>query len=141
MTKVWEPAIRGFAKGDEEGLRATIDGFGQIGYVLAGEKATFAALPAEVRALLLEDAPEFRALSRSKDAFPPLAQDAVARIVAPTLLLGGEHTMELQKVIDRRLLGLLPHHERIVLAEASHEMWTEKPEECRKATLAFIAAH
>jgi non-heme chloroperoxidase len=141
MTKVWEPATRGFREGDEAGVRAAVDGFGQVGYLLAGEKATFAALPPDVRTLLLDDAAEWRGLTQSKDAFPTVAQSAVAGIRAPTLMLSGERTMPLHKLIDKRLESLLPHHQRIVLSGASHEMWSEKPEECRKAVLTFLAAH
>ena len=141
MTRIWQPAAQAFSEGDEAGLRATIDGFGEVGYLLGGEKATWAGVPLEFRKPLLENAREWRALTESKDAFPALTESAVKGIRAPTLLLGGERSMPLNKLIDARLSSLLPYRERIVLAEASHEMWNEKPEECRKAALAFLAAH
>ena len=141
MTRIWEPTARAFRDGDEAGLRATIDGFGEAGYLLGGEKATWAALPPEFRKPLFENVGEWRALTQSKDAFPVLTESAVKGIRAPTLLLSGERTLPLNKLIDARLESLLPHRERIVVALASHEMWSEKPEECRKAALAFLAAH
>ncbi len=141
MSKIWEPTTRGFRAGDEAGVKAAIDGFGEIGYSGSDEKMTFAALPPEVQSFILENAHEWKALTMSKDAFPGLPWSAVKGIKAPTLLLSGQRTLELQKVIDKKLEGLLPQVQRIILANATHEMWSEQPEECRKAALAFLAKH
>ena len=141
MSAVWEPAARGFRVGDEAGLKAAIDGFGQLGYAMSSERITFSTLPPEIRSLLLENAPEWKALTASRDAFPALSLEAVKRIKVPTLMLSGQHTLALHKVIDGQLERLLPQRERIVLANASHEMWNEVPEECGRAALAFFARH
>ena len=141
MSKVWEPAARGFREGNEAGVTAAVDGFGDIGYSGTDQKMTFAALPPEVRTVLLDNAPEWRVLTMSKDAFPTLPFDAVRRMQAPTLLISGERTLELSKVIDPQLERLLPHGERVIIANATHEMWSEYPEQCREAALAFLARH
>lgn len=141
MSKVWEPAARGFREGDEAGVKAAIDGFGEIGYSGSDEKMTFATLPPEVRSHLLENAHEWRALTMSRDAFPALPVAAVKRIRLPTLLLSGQRSLALHGVIDTQLAALLPQVERIILANATHEMWTEYPEECRNAAIAFFAKH
>lgn len=141
MSKVWEPTARGFREGDEAGAKAAVDGFGELGYSGSDEKMTFSALPPEFRSLLLKNAPEWRALTLSKDAFPDLPLSAVRRIKAPTLLLSGQRSLALHGVIDRQLESLLPQNERIILAKATHEMWNEYPDECRSAALAFFAKH
>ena len=141
MSKVWEPAIRDFAHGDEAGVKAAVDGFGEIGYSGSDEKMTFDTLPPEVRSELLENAHEWRALTMSKDAFPDFPVAAARRISAPTLLLSGERSLALHKLIDSQLATLLPHVERIILPDATHEMWNERPKECRDAALAFFAKH
>ena len=141
MSKVWEPSVRGFRAGDRQGLVAALDGFGQLGYRMAGEKLSFATLPAEMQTYLLANAAEWRALTQSKDAFPRFSPAATRRVAAPTLLLSGERTLELHKVIDRELQRVLPHAERIILPGASHEMWNEVPEACQRAALEFIARH
>ena len=61
---------RSFRRNDEAAWHA-IDGFGKIGYSGTDEKMTFATLPPEVRRALLENAPEWRALTMSRDAFFP----------------------------------------------------------------------
>jgi len=141
MAKLWEPATRGFRQSDAAGVTAAIDGFGELGYSGTDQKLTFAALPPEVRSMLLDNAPEWRALTRSRDAFPELPLDAVRRIKAPTLLLSGERSVALHGLLDRQLETLLPNSQRIVMAKATHEMWNEFPAECRSAALAFIARH
>ena len=141
MSKVWEPAARGFREGDAAGVKAAMDGFGEIGYSGSDEKMTFATLPPEVRSRLLENAHEWRALTMSKDAFPALPVAAVKRIRRPTLLLSGQRSLALHGVIDKQLATLLPQVERITLANATHEMWNEFPEECRNAAIAFLAKH
>lgn len=141
MNKVWKPAARGFRQGDEAGLKATVDGFGELGYSGTDEKMTYASLPPEARLALLQNAPEWRALTRSKDAFPSVPFSAVKRLRMPTLLLSGARTLQLAKVIDARLQALLPRGQRIIIPDATHDMWSEKPDQCRKAALEFIDAH
>lgn len=141
MSKVWKPSARGFREQDEAGVKAAVDGFGELGYSGTDQKMTFATLPPEARSALLENAREWRALTMSKDAFPALPLSIVKRIKAPTLLLSGQRSLKLANLIDRRLEGLLPQAQRIILANATHEMWNEYPEECRNAAMAFFAKH
>jgi len=103
MHRVWEPAARGFRTSDEAGVKAAVDGFGDIGYSGTDQKMTFATLPPDVRSTLLDNASEWKALTRSKDAFPSLPLGAIRRIGAPTLLLSGGRSLKLSDAIDRLL--------------------------------------
>lgn len=141
MSRVWEPATLGFRKGDEAGVRAAVAGFGELGYSGTEEKLTLQSLPAEVRAAVLQNASEWRVLTASTDPFASLSFEEVRGIGAPTLLLSGERSLALHHLIDGRLLTLLPHAERTVIKDATHEMWGERPEECRALALAFLALH
>jgi len=141
MRFVWAPTTRGFRKSNLAGVTAAVDGFGTLGYSGTDEKMTFATIPLEMRGALLENAPEWKALTMSRNAFPPLSFAAAAKIDTPTLLLSGQRSLRLANVIDAEIARLLPHSQRIVLAGATHEMWNEHPEECRKATIAFIDQH
>jgi pimeloyl-ACP methyl ester carboxylesterase len=141
MTKLWQPTRAAFRQSDEAGVRAAVNGFGEIGYSGTDQKMTFASLPPEVRAFLLENAPEWRALARSKDAFPSLSTSAIARIETPTLLMGGARSLPLAHAIDGLLERALPHVRRVVIADATHDMWSEHPQECRDAALAFLTMH
>jgi pimeloyl-ACP methyl ester carboxylesterase len=138
MSQVWQPAAAGFRLSDEAGVRAAVNGFGEIGYSGTDQRMTFASLPPEIRALLLENAPEWRALTRSKDAFPSLPIGAIERIETPVLLMGGARSLRLAHAIDGLLGRTLPHATRVVIADATHDMWSEHPEACRDAALRFL---
>lgn len=141
MRVVWGPATRGFRQGNEAGVTAAVNGFGELGYSGTDQKMTFADLPPEYKSVILENAAEWKALTMSRDAFPPLSFGEVRRIEAPTLLLSGQRSLKLAGLIDGNLDHLLPHAQRLILAGATHEMWNEYPQECRNAAIAFMDKH
>jgi pimeloyl-ACP methyl ester carboxylesterase len=55
--------------------------------------------------------------------------------------MGGAHRLRLAHAIDRLLERTLPHANRVVIADATHDMWSEHPEQCRDAALGFLAKH
>jgi len=56
MSKVWQPTAEGFRVSDEAGVRAAVNGFGDIGYSGTDEKLAFSSLPPEVRGFIVENA-------------------------------------------------------------------------------------
>jgi non-heme chloroperoxidase len=141
MARVWEPAAQGFQEGDEEGVRRALDGFGELGYTGSGVKVTFASLPPAARSAFVQNAPEWRALTASKEPFPDLSRGDIKDLKAPVLLLSGQRSPAMHALIDQELERLLPRGERIILPNATHLMWNEFPEQCRAAALAFFAKH
>ena len=142
MKAMWEPAGRAFTKGDpEQAMRVTINWFGKNGYVLAGQPARWDTLPAEVRAFIMENSAEWHALTTSSDAFPIVDRAAVTAIHVPVLLMSGEKSLKVNQLVDAELARLLPAAEAVTIAGATHEMWAEKPDECRERALAFFAKH
>ena len=141
MSMVWQPTAEGFRVSDEAGVRAAVNGFGDIGYSGTDQKMTFSSLPPEVRGFILENAPEWKALTGSKDAFPSLPPTDIKRIKTPTLLMGGAQSLALAHAIDGLLVRTLPHARRVVIAKATHDMWSEHPKECRDAAISFLRKH
>jgi non-heme chloroperoxidase len=142
MNKMWEPTGRAFRQGNaEEALRITIDWFGRNGYLIEGKPAQFDALPAETRAFIMENSREWQALTTSPDAYPMLDRAAVQAVAAPMLLMSGENTMPINKLIDAELQRLLPKAETAVIRGATHEMWAEQPEVCRARVVSFFGKH
>jgi non-heme chloroperoxidase len=129
---LWQPVGRAFRAGHSPEVVKIV-----VGYFLGG--ATVEAIPAELRALIEANLREWQALSTSADAFPSLRREEVAGIRAPTLLLGGESTLPLQKILDAQYAALLPDCRRVIIAHATHEMWDEQPASCREQTLKFLA--
>ena len=129
---VWDAAGRAFARGDaERGVAAFIDYFLGPG--------GFERLPAAVRGRIMQNAPELEAQTRSTEKFPMLERERVAALRMPVLMLSGALTRPTHALVDAELERLLPHARRIVVAGASHDVWVDRAEVCREATLAFLA--
>ena len=129
---LWQPVGRAFRAGrPQEALKIV------VGYFLGG--ATVEAIPVELRSLIEANLREWQVLSTSADAFPSLRREEVAGIRAPTLLMGGESTLPLQKLLDAQYEALLPDCRRVIIKQATHEMWDEQPVSCREQTLKFLA--
>ena len=134
MDNLWRPAGDLFRRGEkEQALRLTIRYF-------AGE-GVFDQAPEVQRKYWMANLREWQALTTSRDAFPPLSRDDVRRIKAPALMLSGGQTLNILKFIDSELQPLLSNAERVILPNASHEMWGEQPEASRRAVLAFLSRH
>lgn len=132
MDNLWRPAGEAFRHGDkEQALRVTVKYF-------AGE-GVFDQVPEAQREYWKGNLREWQALTTSRDAFPALTREDVKRIKAPVLMLSAERTLNIHKFVDGELQPHLLKGERVVISNASHDMWSEQPEACRQAVLAFLA--
>jgi non-heme chloroperoxidase len=132
MDKLWKPVGEAFRHGEKErALRLTINYF-------AGE-GVLDQVPETQRNYWRSDLREWQALSTSLDAFPPLSREDVRRIKVSALMLSGGQSLPIHKFIDSELQPLLSKGERLVIPNASHEMWSEQPDVCRRSVLAFLA--
>jgi non-heme chloroperoxidase len=142
MRNMWLPAGREFRAGHaEQAMRVTIDWFGRNGYVIEGRPARYETLSAEVRDFMTENALEWQALTTSANAFPMIDRKAVRAIRTPVLLMSGENILPMNKLIDAELRRLLPQAEVAIIPGATHEMWAERPDECRAGAVAFFERH
>ena len=73
--------------------------------------------------------------------FPPLAEEHVRGVTAPTLLITGERTPAFRRHLSDRLYQLLPGAEGIGIAGASHRLHEENPTAVNEAILTFINEH
>ncbi|MEW6271175.1 MAG: alpha/beta hydrolase [Thermodesulfobacteriota bacterium] len=76
-------------------------------------------------------------LTRMK--FPLLDPDGVRRVTVPTLLLSGEQSPPLMRLLTDRLQELLPHAERVDLPDACHDAHVDNPFAVTDAILSFLA--
>jgi pimeloyl-ACP methyl ester carboxylesterase len=133
MSSFWHPVGDAFRQGDKElALRISINFF--AGADLLDE------LPPEVRQLYEENLWDWEVQTTSSDAFPMIDKEQVAQMQIPTLLLTAENTQSIQQLVNDELERLLPQGTRVTIADATHEMWAEKPEEYGAAMLAFLQA-
>ncbi len=73
--------------------------------------------------------------------FVPVADEAVAGVTAPTLLVTGSRSPRLWDHVADRLEALLPNVERIEIAGASHMMHEDDAPAFNAAVLEFLARH
>jgi non-heme chloroperoxidase len=130
----FRPAGEAFRAGESERAMALLtDAFLGPG--------TFAQFSETRRRRVMRAARDWAAQTMATAPFPDLAPDAVRAIAAPTLLLSGARTIPLHSLIDDELARLLPSCERVVIPDASHDLWADQPERCRAAALSFLARH
>lgn len=131
MNRAWEPTRAAFREGGAEGgMRILLDHFVAPG--------TLDSLRPHVRARVLENSRDWRALAESSAPFPPMDASDVAGIQAPVLMLRADGTLPLHSIVDDELEKMLPAHETVRIHNASHDMWADAPEQCRAATLAVL---
>jgi pimeloyl-ACP methyl ester carboxylesterase len=131
MSTFWEPVGEAFRQGDKElALRISLTFF--IGEDVLDE------LPSEVRQVLEDNLGGWEAFTTSRDTFPMVDKERVAQMHFPTLLLTAENTLPLHHLVNDELERLLPLAERVIVREATHDMWAEQPEACGEAVLEFL---
>src|SRR6266566_1180415 len=93
----WNGVGDAFRQGDTTtALRVTTS------FVTKGQ-ATYESLPTEQRKVMEENMAEWKALTTSRDAFPSLDRREVQRLRVPTLLLCGENTLTIHKLVNGEL--------------------------------------
>ena len=127
-----EPMVAAFRKGDRDaGVAAFIN-------YLSNDPKGWEKWPEQARQDTLKNAHEWDVMLTEGELFPDLKSEEVKKIKAPTLLLSGAKTFEFLKLIDEELGRLLPDNHRIVLPDATHHLFYEQPEKCRKVIIEFL---
>lgn len=134
MTTIWQPAAEAFKRGDDEGaMRILVDGFAGAG--------RFDKLPSEARAAAMQNSRFFKASTSSSDPFPNLSKDRVRRLRVPVLIVTGENTITLHKLVNEELARLLPKAAQAIIPNAGHGSPRENPQAFNQALLKFFASH
>lgn len=129
-----EPAAKAFAAGnDEAAMRIFIDTFDGVG--------TFDALPAERRTAVLQNAGFFKATTSSSDPFPNLPKERVRRLRMPILIVRGDGTDELHRLVTEELGRVVPNAERVTIRQAGHGSPRQNPRAFNAAMLDFLGRH
>ncbi|NOJ45404.1 alpha/beta fold hydrolase [Bradyrhizobium archetypum] len=118
---------------DEEGVRRFVNG-------VLGE-GSYEKLPAPVLKRLMDNTQELKGEASSRNLHPPTTCEDVQKVKAPTLLIDGERSPKMFRLINDRLEHCLPSVERATIPAASHQMEVENPQAFNETVLAFIAKH
>lgn len=134
MSNVWTPMGEAFRKqGDEAGLEFTARWYFQV---------PFDQVEPRWQVLFRNNVREWRALAISSRPFPMIDRDRVRALAVPTLLMsGGQNAGGFNDLIDAELARLVPDVERVIIPDASHEMFLDFPELSARTMLQFIGRH
>jgi pimeloyl-ACP methyl ester carboxylesterase len=132
MTNIWEPAAAAFKTGDDQGaMRIFVDGL--------GGKGRFDKLSPEARAAAMQNSRFFKANTLASDPFPNLSKAKVRRLRVPVLIITGENTITIHRLVNQELARLLPKAEQVVIPNAGHSSPRENPQAFNEAVLRFFA--
>ena len=128
---LWKPLKKDFKQKD------TIAVLSHTLIYFQGEDVT-EELPNEIRAQLIVNFPEWRAIAFSPNAFPPITKQAVQSLKMPILLLSGGQTLPILKLTNAELKRLLPNATYFNLAEGTHDYWFTHPKQMGGALMSFL---
>ena len=132
MTTIEEPARAAFKAGDDKGaMRIFVDG-------MSGTRR-FDNLSTEGLAAVMQNSGFFKAMSLSSEPFPNLSKKKVKRLRIPVLIIAGENTIKIHKLVNEELARLLPKAERAIIPKAGHGSPRENPQAFNEAVLKFLA--
>jgi pimeloyl-ACP methyl ester carboxylesterase len=93
----------------------------------------------ETRRAQAHDNLDIFASQLTRGTFPSIDPDDVRRITVPMLLLSGEQSPPIMRVLTDRLHDLLPKANRIEIPRASHDAQVDNPSAVTDAALTFLA--
>lgn len=132
LKRAWLPASEAFRKGDDRSaMRLIVDVFGGAG--------AFDKLPAEAQAVAMANARFFRAATLSTDPTPDISKTKVRRLKMPILIIEGENTFMMSKLIVKELEALLPRATKVLIPHAGHGSFRENPKAFGDAVERFLA--
>jgi pimeloyl-ACP methyl ester carboxylesterase len=132
MDNVHRQAQKLFAAGrEEDALRILIDEFDGAG--------SFDRLPPERREVVMQNAGFFRAVTASAEPFPNLDRARVRRLPRPLLVVRGQHTDALHRMVSEHLASLVPQAKSVVIPDAGHGSPRQNPRIFTEAVQTFLA--
>jgi pimeloyl-ACP methyl ester carboxylesterase len=133
IANTWEPVCEAFKKGDtQQAMRTFVDGHAP---------GRFDSLPSDVRAALMQNASAIEAVALSSNPFPNLSKDELSKLRVPVLIVTGERTIKIHKLVNEELSRVIPNVEKVTISGAGHGSPRENPLAFNAAVLKFLAAH
>jgi non-heme chloroperoxidase len=131
--EAWWPARAAFQLGEtERGIALLADGFNGPG--------TYSAFAPSVRRTLLENAAEMELAVKAEENITPFMPEHARRISVPTLILRGQKSLQMYRLITDELARHIPNAQMITRPRARHTVWLENPREFLAIVLEFLKA-
>ena len=124
-----KPVGEEFKKGNDRAAMSVFNG------ILGRE---FDKLPPAAVESIMQNAPAIRALVLSPEPFPPIAKDKLRKLKIPVLIVTGENTVKIHKLVNRELFRLLPNAKELLIPNAGHGSPRENPQFFNEAVITFL---
>lgn len=98
----------------------------------------FDKLPPAVAEAMMQNAPAIKALNLSSDPFPKISKEKLRRLKIPTLIITGENTVKIHKLVNQELVRLLLIAKEVTVPKAGHGTPRENPRFFNEAVLKFL---
>lgn len=132
FTKTWNPTREALKRGEmEEGVKLFVDSVVSEG--------AFNSFPPEVRNLIMDNACEFRTETLSPEFWTPISCEDIRKITTPALLLTGEKSLKMLKLVIDELKQCLPDSVCSTVPLSTHELAADNPEAFNEIVLNFLA--
>jgi pimeloyl-ACP methyl ester carboxylesterase len=95
-------------------------------------------LPTAARVALEPNLQEWEVLTVSGKPFPVPSAKSMKALQAPVLLLTGDHSLPLLKRCVAAVNVRFPKSQVVTVRNATHDMWSEKPQACSAALRRFL---
>ncbi len=99
----------------------------------------FDKLPPATIEAIMQNAPAIKALVLSSDPFPKFSKEKIRRLKIPVLIVTGENTVKIHKLVNQELFRLLPNAKESLISNAGHGSPRENPQVFNENVLKFLA--
>jgi len=131
LNTIWIPAGQSFREHDsQEAMRRLVNG-------ISGANR-FDSMPTAARAVLMRSARAMEAHCLSPEPFPDLAADDLRHLRVPALVVTGEKTIRIHKLVNAELARLIPNAQSITVPNAGHGSPRENAAAFNNAALNFL---
>jgi pimeloyl-ACP methyl ester carboxylesterase len=132
MAAVMTPAASSFKSGDVQGaMKVFVNG------MAATDR--FTSLLPDARADVMRNARSIEALCLSADPFPAISRTQLSQLRIRALIVTGENTIRIHKLVNAELIRLLPNVRSVTIPGAGHGSPRENSLAFNEAVLGFFA--
>jgi pimeloyl-ACP methyl ester carboxylesterase len=132
MNKTWRPAAEAFRKGEDE---RALD---ILALGIAGKG--FNELPPAAQASQLQNALSMKSLTLSANPFPNVTSEELKRLKMPVLILTGENTARIYKLVNQELARVLPDAKVVTIPKSGHPIPSDNPRAFNETVREFLRA-
>jgi pimeloyl-ACP methyl ester carboxylesterase len=96
-------------------------------------------LPLPAVEAIMQNALAVKAINVSSDPFPKVSKKKLRRLKIPCLIMTGENTINIHKLVDQELVRLLPNAKEQIIPNSGHAVARENPQVYNETASKFLA--